>query len=132
MYIFAVAGNLSISGSCNGTYEIEENEITTPNFPSFYPNNKQCKWTIEVTHGKYIELKFEEFRLEISYSCSYDWLQIYDGGSINSSALAEKLCGTVKPSNIKSTGNKLFIEWESNYAQAYSGFKISASVKGMF
>ena len=122
---------LSISGSCKGTYTKDDNGIITPNYPSFYPNSKQCDWTIQVPEGSFIELKFQEFRLEVQSACEYyDWLQIYDGGSSSSSPLSEKLCGTTKPSNSISTGNKLFLQWESDGSGNDSGFKISASPSG--
>ena len=129
-YSFIFAGHLQITGTCYGTYDNDQNEITTPNYPSVYPGSKRCNWNIEVTQGKTIELEFEAFRLEAHANCAYDWIQIFDGGSSSSSDLTGKLCGTRKPSNTRSTGNRLFLTWRSDSSGAYSGFKISAKLAG--
>ena len=80
-------------------------------YPSLYPTNKQCNWSIKATEGKQIELEFAVFQLEDHYDCNYDWIQIYDGGTSSSPSLTKKLCGTRKPNKSVSTGNKLFLKW---------------------
>ena len=125
-----ISGNIQITGTCRGTFDSRENEITTPRYPSLYPNGRQCNWNIEATEGKLIELEFAAFNLEDHFYCEYDWLQIYDGGSLSSPPLTKKLCGTRNPNISVSTGNALFLKWVSDRSHTYSGFKISASLKG--
>ena len=64
--------------------------------------------------------------------CKFDWLQVYDGGSSYSRTIGGKLCGSNKPSPIISSGNKLLLDWRSDSSTSYSGFKISARVKGKY
>ena len=122
--------NLAIIGDCAGTYDDIKNEITTPNYPSPYPTNKECKWIIEVAQGKRIELEFESFDLESHQRCDFDWLKVYDGGKASSRSLKNKYCGEVKPNTTVSTANKLFLKWHSDQSTTRLGFKISASLKG--
>ena len=123
-----------ITGTCSGTYATDRNEITTPNYPSTYPASRQCNWNIEVPQGKFIELQFENFGLEgpVGTNCIFDWLQIYDGGTSSSHDILGKLCGTRKPSNTRSSGNKLFLTWRSDPSGSHYGFNISATSVGKY
>ena len=132
-------GGLTITGTCGGTYDNNKNEITTPNYPRNYPENKLCNWNIEVTQGQYIELEFNVFELEYSRTCGdyldyldHDYLEVYDGRSSSSPNLG-KYCGYSKPGKIISGGNTLFLYWRSDSSHfadfQASGFNISASTK---
>ena len=39
-------------------------EITSPNYPSEYPNNADCQWHINVDFGYVVKLTFLDFVLE--------------------------------------------------------------------
>ena len=58
--------------------------------------------------GKKIEINFNEFRTE----SGFDYVTIYDGNS-EGATLLEKLSGSSLPGTIQSTGNNLFIKWET-------------------
>ena len=134
--LYVIAKGLQITGTCPETYDPAQNEMTTPNYPNPYPNNKRCNWTIEVAQGKTIELQFvDTFHLESSngaFYCAYDWVQIYDGGSSSSRDLTGKMCGTRTPPNTRSSGNRLFLTWTSDSEVSWSGFKISAKLLGKY
>ena len=123
-------GDIKITGTCVGTYDNGKSEITTPNYPSSYPDSKQCNWNIEVPQGHLIELKFNDFNLEFHSTCDYDYLQVYDGRSSSSRTINGKLCGSSKPSKILSSGNALFLNWKSDSSQFFKGFEISATLTG--
>ena len=122
-------GQLDIRGSCSGTYNKQRKEITTPNYPSPYTHSKTCTWNIDAPSGKRVELRFLAFNLESASSCRYDWLQAYDGSSTSARKNGDKHCGSTSPSNIVSTGNRLFLKWRSDDDTAKSGFKITCRVK---
>jgi len=117
---------LEIIGSCAGTYDNFNNEISTPRYPLNYPANTTCTWNIKAPAGSYITLNFEAFQLESSESCSSDWTKIHDGGKSGSWSLIAKLCGRSIPDAAISLVNEMFIEWRSDHADQYSGFKASA------
>ena len=56
--------------------------ITSPNFPSGYPNDEEMSWRITVEDGYQVMFYFTEFQLEDSYdedlggSCVYDFLRV--------------------------------------------------------
>lgn len=98
--------------------------FTTPNYPKPYPVSIQCQWTIATVPGDTIELKFEEFHLENSGSCAYDFVDIRDGNSIHS-PLIGKFCSSKIIGPINSTGNFLFIRLSSDGTVSEKGFKAS-------
>ena len=128
--IYQNSGTVEVSGNCSGTYDNVKKEITTPNYPRVYAANKTCYWNIDASPGSRIELRFIDFRLEISYDCSYGYLQIYDGGNLSVNALGPKHCGSTIPSIQISLSNRLYLEWRSDGSEHFSGFKISVHSTG--
>ena len=62
-------------------------EITSPNYPENYPDNKEQEYKIVVAAGKRVELTIVEMAIEADGTdCPYDNLKVYDtpaGGSWN-------------------------------------------------
>ena len=50
--------------ACGGLVTNLDGEITTPNWPNDYPNNKQCIWKIVAPSRHKITIQFEKFELE--------------------------------------------------------------------
>jgi Zn-dependent metalloprotease len=77
-----------------------------------------------------VTINFEEFVLEADANCQYDYLEVYDGSSINASLLGS-YCGTTSssgnypPSSLTSTGPSITIRLVADNGLEYSGFKIS-------
>lgn len=94
----------------------------SPNYPSCYPNNKDCIWLIESPPGDFVDLRIYAFDLEYgSSSCPWDYLEIRDGNS-PSSPLIAKACGSLAYLNIYSTGRFLFVHFHSNSIIGRPGF----------
>lgn len=64
------------SHSCGGHFFSETGTVTSPNFPNYYPKDKECVWVIEAADRHIIELNFLNFTLESSVDCLYDYLEI--------------------------------------------------------
>ena len=101
---------------------------------------QKCEWIVDVPEGNNVELSFKAFRLE---SGIRDWVQIHDGGGSSSPKLTPQLGGTRIPGNVISTGNKIFVHWETANARRrrdtinadsneYKGFKILVKSKGTY
>jgi hypothetical protein len=86
-------------------------EIVSPNNPDKYPPNSNCAWEVHAPPGYKIGLELNEFEVEHHESCTYDYLEVRDGAT-KSSPLIKKWCGFKAPDPIKSTGEKLFIEFK--------------------
>ena len=57
--------------------------------------------------------------------CSYDFLRVFDGGDLTE-PLLEELSGTIETlTEIQSTGNELYLRFQSDTSQNAAGFQIA-------
>ncbi|XP_028415706.1 bone morphogenetic protein 1-like [Dendronephthya gigantea] len=101
-------------------------KLTSPLYPLSYPHYLDCSWTISSTNGRKILLQFTSFLLEGSYSCGFDYLEVYDGDSANTTKLG-RFCGNQLPRSLVSSGLKLFIVFHSDYSVSAPGFVLNYS-----
>ncbi|XP_027021418.2 CUB and sushi domain-containing protein 1 isoform X3 [Tachysurus fulvidraco] len=114
----------SCDALCGGYVHGKTGTILSPGFPDFYPNSLNCTWTIEVSHGKGVQLVFHTFHLEDSH----DYLLIMEDGSLNEPVA--RLTGSVLPPSIKAGlfGNfSAQIRFISDFSMSYEGFNITFS-----
>ncbi|XP_032222850.1 uncharacterized protein LOC116604499 [Nematostella vectensis] len=114
---------------CGGAFSGQGGTITSPGYPSKYPNNKKCVWTITAQEGGRIHLKFDTFQLEEDRQCRYDYLEIRDGGSLRA-ALVARLCGRNLPSMVRSSGRELYLVFNSDGSDSESGFNLKWKAEG--
>eukprot|EP00057_Strongylocentrotus_purpuratus_P022424 XP_011676898.1 PREDICTED: cubilin-like [Strongylocentrotus purpuratus] len=101
----------------------ETQNLTSPNFPSWYDNNIDVVWHLRAPSGYRITVHFSEFYTE----SDRDLVYLYDGktSEFQSSSLRGNLSGSYVPRNITTVGAYLWIRfisdnWNDNY---YTGFK---------
>nr|XP_046918231.1 uncharacterized protein LOC124498515 isoform X2 [Dermatophagoides farinae] len=98
-------------------------EFFSPNYPNNYPNDTECERVIQAPHGYQISIEFrDQFSLEDSPNCAYDYLEIRDGPYGYSAPLA-KLCGPDFPRDIISNDRYLFLRFVSDDSIEYQGFR---------
>uniref|UniRef100_A0A8B9TLF7 Cubilin n=1 Tax=Anas platyrhynchos TaxID=8839 RepID=A0A8B9TLF7_ANAPL len=68
--------------------------------------------------------QFNSFQLEISPSCYKDYVAVYDGSDTHAPLLG-KFCGSELPPNIKSSSNKLFLVFNTDFSGSGRGWKAS-------
>ncbi|XP_041921873.1 CUB and sushi domain-containing protein 1-like [Alosa sapidissima] len=114
----------SCDALCGGYIFGKSGSILSPGFPDFYPNSLNCTWTIEVSHGKGVQLVFHTFHLEDSH----DYLLITEDGSFTDPVA--RLTGSVLPPSIKAGlfGNfSAQLRFVSDFSMSYEGFNITFS-----
>ncbi|MBN3309505.1 CSMD1 protein, partial [Amia calva] len=114
----------SCDALCGGYIYGKSGTILSPGFPDFYPNSLNCTWTIEVSHGKGVQLLFHTFHLEDSH----DYLLITEDGSFTEPVA--RLTGSVLPPSIKAGlfGNfSAQLRFISDFSMSYEGFNITFS-----
>ncbi|XP_075058584.1 CUB and sushi domain-containing protein 1 [Mixophyes fleayi] len=114
----------SCDALCGGYIHGRTGTILSPGFPDFYPNSLNCTWTIEVSHGKGVQLVFHTFHLE----SSHDYLLITEDGSFTHPVA--RLTGSVLPPTIKAGlfGNfTAHLRFISDFSISYEGFNITFS-----
>ncbi|XP_070545531.1 suppressor of tumorigenicity 14 protein-like [Ptychodera flava] len=88
---------------------------------TLYDSYAECQWTITVTAGKVVYLRFLAFSLE-GLGCSYDVVRVYDGDDDKASRLGE-YCGRGVPEPIRSTGNQIHVTFTTDSSDEYPGFE---------
>ncbi|CAB1312927.1 unnamed protein product [Coregonus sp. 'balchen'] len=116
----------SCDALCGGYIFGKKGTILSPGFPDFYPNSLNCTWTIEVSHGKGVQLLFNTFHLEDSH----DYLLITEDGSFTEPVA--RLTGSILPPSIKAGlfGNfSAQLRFVSDFSMSYEGFNMSFSAE---
>ncbi|XP_071826820.1 uncharacterized protein [Apostichopus japonicus] len=105
--------------SCQGTCNLEENLINTPNYPAEYGNEGNCSYQFSVPAGYFVNVTFLAFELEAP--CSFDKLVIFDGTDNTAPEIAE-LCGTILPNPVFTTGRDVYMEFTTDESVTRTGF----------
>ncbi|KAM9317096.1 CUB and sushi domain-containing protein 1 [Gastrophryne carolinensis] len=114
----------SCDALCGGYIHGKTGTLLSPGFPDFYPNSLNCTWTVEVSHGKGVQLVFHTFHLE----SSHDYLLITEDGSFTHPVA--RLTGSVLPPTIRAGlfGNfTAQLRFVSDFSISYEGFNITFS-----
>ncbi|KAJ3621320.1 hypothetical protein MTP99_003471 [Tenebrio molitor] len=108
-------------GDCK--YEISSpyGSIGSPNYPDYYPSQKDCVWQFITTPGHRIRISFLFFEVEPHQECYYDHVDFYDGPSPEAHTLG-KFCGSKLPHPIVSSGNELYMTFKSDASVQRKGF----------
>ncbi|XP_064287588.1 deleted in malignant brain tumors 1 protein-like [Passer domesticus] len=112
--------NATGSFSCGGLLQGLSGTIQSPRYPNPYPDNSYCVWRIRLRDpARRIQLQFTDVELEGS-SCSFDAIEVFDGGSPQSARL-----GLVCRSDhrvFNSSGSQLTVVFRSDSSVTRRGF----------
>ncbi|XP_034174614.2 neuropilin and tolloid-like [Osmia lignaria lignaria] len=98
-------------------------EFYSPNYPDNYPNLTECIKVLQANEGMLLKLDFrDEFKLEESADCRYDFLEVRDGQHGYSNLLGN-FCGTNFPPEITSKTRYLWLRFHSDDSIEGKGFK---------
>ncbi|XP_055110866.1 CUB and sushi domain-containing protein 2 isoform X5 [Symphalangus syndactylus] len=114
----------SCEALCGGFIQGSSGTILSPGFPDFYPNNLNCTWIIETSHGKGVFFTFHTFHLE----SGHDYLLITENGSFTQPL--RQLTGSRLPAPISAGlyGNfTAQVRFISDFSMSYEGFNITFS-----
>uniref|UniRef100_A0A8C9F9J0 CUB and Sushi multiple domains 2 n=1 Tax=Pavo cristatus TaxID=9049 RepID=A0A8C9F9J0_PAVCR len=114
----------SCEALCGGYIRGSSGTILSPGFPDFYPNNLNCTWTIETSHGKGVFFTFHTFHLENGH----DYLLITENSSF--AQPLKQLTGSRLPAPLSAGlfGNfSAQIRFISDFSMSYEGFNITFS-----
>ncbi|KAK3727482.1 hypothetical protein QZH41_006422 [Actinostola sp. cb2023] len=112
------------STNCNTDSPIKSNEetISSPSYPSEYPNGVNCSWVKKSEHPQMLE--FVDFDLEESSNCTSDYVEVTTG------ATKERYCGSTKPQSISTSEKTVRVRFVSDAYVTKKGFKITWTTKG--
>merc|ERR1711937_118943 len=111
---------------CGGEFEGAAGELQSPNYPFAYNNNTDCLYILRTSIGSTLDINFIDFNLEGSYdwSCSYDWLQIFDGPGTQYNSLTPRLCGTSLPDPVSTSSHEAALRFRTDDGVSGTGWKI--------
>ena len=111
--------------TCEGTLDTDKKIIISPNYPSNYPHNALCKWSIRTTVGKQLVLNVEEFTTESS-----DRLEILDSKE-STASIIDRIQEKPAHTNYRYTsrGHELFLRFTSDASVTYKGFLLHFTAK---
>uniref|UniRef100_A0A2K5QCJ5 CUB domain containing protein 2 n=1 Tax=Cebus imitator TaxID=2715852 RepID=A0A2K5QCJ5_CEBIM len=107
---------------CGGVLSAPSGNFSSPNFPRLYPYNTECSWLIVVAEGSSVLLTFHAFDLEYHDTCSFDFLEIYNGASADKGNLLGRFCGQVPPPPFTSSWHVMSVIFHSDKHVASHGF----------
>ncbi len=105
------------SGGPDNDYGLNENYVMT-----FYPGFP----------GAQVKISFNSFNVEPNSSCSWDYLLIYNGSSVNASTLVGTYCGTTIPPSFTATNPQgaITIKFRSDGVVTKPGWDANISCVG--
>lgn len=107
---------------CGGNIQIRQTaRLESPNYPLNYLPNKDCIWILKVRSGSRVALKFQSFDLENHDKCSYDYLEVRDGNTENSTLIG-RYCGLDPPPDLVSSSDQMFVRFVSDRSGQRPGF----------
>lgn len=118
--------NNRTSGGGGGGNELARYGILqSPNYPQKYNASENCVYSLQAPRNHIIVLKYyEQFEIEPSDDCIYDYLEIRDG-QFGYSPLIGRFCNFSPPQlPIESTGRFLWLNFRSDDLIEMVGFRI--------
>ncbi|EFX85341.1 hypothetical protein DAPPUDRAFT_314113 [Daphnia pulex] len=101
---------------CGGTYNSASGTVTSPNYPSPYGFDEDCRYKISIPSGNGIKLTFNYFNTENGY----DFVTVYDGLTAASAVLLRTSGYNVNLSVTTSTRDCLIMhtsDWKNSLAE---------------
>ncbi|XP_059169376.1 mucin-like protein [Physella acuta] len=111
--------------ACNTTITDNTGLIVSPGYPSKYPVNTTCHWTLPSKPLKVLTISFSDMDIENGVACPYDSLKVYNGSS-SSYPLVGSYCGSSLPKSISSSSG-LYLDFTSDGLISGRGFKLQYS-----
>ncbi|XP_034093810.1 deleted in malignant brain tumors 1 protein-like [Gymnodraco acuticeps] len=94
--------------------------FSSPNHPNNYHNNAYCVWQLSAAHDQRIFLSFDYLQLE--NCCGCDYINVYDGPSVNSRFLGKVCNDSLQQSTFNSTSNYMTVLFQTDGSVVGRGF----------
>ncbi|KAM6953504.1 cubilin [Aplochiton taeniatus] len=121
---FTAAYGSALEG-CGDTLTEPTGSITSPGHPTNYPHGVNCTWYINVAPGHLVRLSFNSFNMEYHVNCNFDYVEVYDNGTVETGNKIGRYCGQSVPPSVTSTDNVLTLLFVSDVSISTEGFSAS-------
>ncbi|CAC5380232.1 unnamed protein product [Mytilus coruscus] len=113
------------TGICGGNFTELIGSFASTNYPCNYSNDQDCFYMISVPVGYTVTLTFTTFLLELPSLMEFDFVDIYDGESVNDPLLLHLTGGPFDGTTAQSTANKMLVRFHSDIVDGYPGFNVN-------
>ena len=112
---FRLAYDATLEG-CGGTLIGVSGELHSPNYPFAYNHQADCQYLIQTSAGSGLNITFLDLSLEgTGTTCSFDWVQVFDGPTTGSTPITPRLCGNNIPTRpLLTSGYQALVEFRSD------------------
>ncbi|XP_068676410.1 tolloid-like protein 2 [Montipora foliosa] len=100
--------------------QVVNNVLESPGYPSKYPSNKNCVANVSIPFGAALNITFEHFDLEFSYTCSFDYLKITN----DNGGFYHRYCGNLTGQSVIVTGQYANLTFRSDFTVEKTGFRL--------
>lgn len=111
---------------CGGRFGEATGEIISPLYPEPYRGFLMCIFEIEAPLNSAIKVDFQDFDVEGSSDCLYDYVEFFDGHQSNETSIG-RYCGFTRPDTVISKFNALTMVMETDGSINGRGFKANYS-----
>ncbi|XP_071552235.1 exoskeleton protein RP43-like isoform X2 [Panulirus ornatus] len=98
--------------------------ISVGSADSNYQNNQDCEWQLLTPPETIIEVTWQTFDLEDSFSCIWDYVEVQDLSCSDASLEKYRYCGSKLPPVFISSSNMLVIRFHSDSSRTKPGFSL--------
>ncbi|KAH8274197.1 hypothetical protein KR018_002473, partial [Drosophila ironensis] len=120
---FELAYTFEDRDKCGGHIHASTGELTSPSYPMNYSASLDCDWRLTGNAGQLLEIQLEVFDLEESANCSGDYLEVRNGGNLDS-VLMGRFCGRTIPTRMPSFSNEMRLVFHTDAAGSGRGFRL--------
>ncbi|XP_022777576.1 fibroblast growth factor receptor homolog 1-like isoform X3 [Stylophora pistillata] len=99
---------------------VQNNQLTSPEYPNFYPDGMDCTYWVNISLGWTLTIYFRDFEVESQSSCRYDYLRITNERNV----LFGKYCGTETGRSVSVTGRYAVITFHSDGSVRKKGYNL--------
>ncbi|KAL9959194.1 hypothetical protein ACROYT_G036289 [Oculina patagonica] len=103
---------------------VVNNTLKSPGYPSNYPDEMDCSYTVPIPDGTAMEINFHDFNLEEDELCRWDYLLI----SNDQGRIFGKYCSDWTGKVILVTGNYTVITFKTDAFGQETGFLLNFTV----
>ncbi|KFM62124.1 Cubilin, partial [Stegodyphus mimosarum] len=117
---------------CGGRLYAEKGALSSPLFPQPYNRTAECIWYISVPGYHTARVQFTSFALNSTDGCDTNYVEIYDGHTVDIGKRIVRYCGTDTPAQHNSENNEIIVRFVSSPSNDRPGFTMTFESNGYF
>ncbi|XP_078278371.1 cubilin [Rhinoraja longicauda] len=107
---------------CGGRFHGSNGTLSSPIYSRNQYSNINCTFHITVAENKIVKLMFNEFVLGTSATCTFNYVDVYNGPNTFAPLLGQ-FCGSDIPPVLRSTNNSIFLVFKTHGFHNFRGWR---------